>query len=145
MPSNRQIIIDGNGVTVSQGSTAIGNIVSIDNLPGWSKSEIDDTALDNQAVTTYILGNLKTYTNLSITVKLSGVSSIAEGNSQWTITFPGSAGSLVFWGDLMEQGQPSFQTGQGVTVPLTIKPTNLNTSGVVDRRGGRGGELMIAR
>ena len=129
--SERKMIIDGNGVTVSQGSAGIGNLVSIDSLPGWEKPEIDDTALDNQGVTTFVLGKLKTYSDLAITIKLSGASAIAEGNSRWTINFPGGGGSLVFWGDVKKQGEPSFQNGQGVTVPGTIKPTNLNSSGSV--------------
>ena len=132
MSGTRKIIIDGNGVTVSAGSGgAIGNITEIGGLPDWTRSEIEDTALDNTSVTTYILSNLKTYTNLTITAKLGGISSVPTENCQWTINFPGSAGSLTFWGQLMEQGQPSVSNGASVTVPLTIKPTNLNTSGAI--------------
>ena len=132
MSSERKVVIDGAGLTVSAGSGgAIGNITEIVGLPGWAKTEIDDTALDNQSVTSYILSTLRDYTDLSITVKLGAVASVPTENCQWTINMPGSAGSLVVWGQLKEQGQPSIRPKEGVFVPLTIKPTNVNTSGAV--------------
>ncbi len=125
----RKLILDGNGLTVSAGGSAIGNITEL-TLPGWSKPEIDDTALDNTGVTTYILGNLATYTDLTFTVKMGAVADVPTGNVQWVIAPPGvTSGGITFMGQLKEQGTATVRSGEGILIPMTVKITNVNTSG----------------
>lgn len=126
---NRVLVIDGNGVTVSQGSAAIGNITEI-TPPGWTRAPIDDTALDNVGVTSYVLANLKDWDSLSITVKLGGETAISAGNSKWTIGFPNGA-SLTFWGDVTSQGKPTINNGSAVLLPVEIKVTNTSGGAIV--------------
>ncbi|MBR2692665.1 MAG: hypothetical protein IKE69_00480 [Thermoguttaceae bacterium] len=128
---NRRLVIDGNGLAISAGGSAIGNIVSVDNLPGWSKPEIEDTALDNTGVTSYILGNLKTLSNLSFTVKAGAEVDIPETNVQWVIGHPSGAIAIGFQGQLMQRGEPSVASGDRVLIPLTIKPTNCSSGGAL--------------
>lgn len=127
--SERKLVIDGNGVTVSQGSAAIGNITEI-TLPGWAREEIDDTALDNVGVTSYILANLRDWSNLEITVKMGGETAISADNTLWTIGFPNGA-SLAFYGQVSSQGTPSIANGSSVLLPLSVKVTNVSGAAIV--------------
>ncbi len=125
----RKLIIDGNGTVLKKGSTVIGGITSFSGMPGWSKSEIEDTELSNTSVSTFILGNLKTFGNLAGTIKLDNSDELTSGNTEYTIAFKNGT-TLVFWGDLMELGDATVENNNGVVRPFTIKPTNLNASGV---------------
>ena len=140
---NRRLVIDGNGLTISAGGVAIGNIVSVDNLPGWSKPEIEDTALDNTGVTSFILGNLKTLTNLSFSVKAGAEMAIPEENTKWVIGHPSGAVAISFQGQLMQRGEPSATSGERVLIPLTIKPTNCSSGGTLEQPsfGASGGAV----
>jgi hypothetical protein len=129
MSSNRKVAIDGNGLVVSQGETAIGNLTEV-TAPGWTKTVIDDTALDNVGVTTSVLGNLADWDSLDGTIKLGGESVISAGNSLWTVKFPNGA-SLAFWGDVQSQGRPQVQNGSSIAVPVSIKVTNLSGGAIV--------------
>lgn len=125
----RKLIIDGNGTVLKKGSTVIGGITSFSGMPGWSKSEIEDTELSNTSVSTFILGNLKTFGNLAGTIKLDNSDELTSGNTEYTLEFKNGS-KLVFWGDLMELGDATVENNTGVVRPFTIKPTNLNASGV---------------
>lgn len=127
--SDRKLVIDGNGVTVSQGSAAIGNITEL-TAPGWTRAEIDDTALDNVGVTTYVLANLRDWSNLEITVKMGGETAISAENSLWTVAFPNGA-KIEFWGQVSSQGTPSVANGSAVVLPLSIKVTNTSGAAIV--------------
>ncbi len=125
----RKLIIDGNGTVLKKGSTVIGGIISFSGMPGWSKSEIEDTELSNTSVSTFILGNLKTFGNLTGTIKLDNSDELTSGNTEYTLEFKNGS-NLVFWGDLMELGDATVENNNGVVRPFIIKPTNLNGSGV---------------
>lgn len=125
----RKLIIDGNGTVLKKGSTVIGGIMSFSGIPGWSKSEIEDTELGNTSVSTFILGTLMTFGNLAGTIKLDNSNELTPGNTEYTLEFKNGS-NLVFWGDLMELGDVTVENNTGVTRPFTIKPTNLNASGV---------------
>lgn len=125
----RKKIFDGNGCTLKNGETVIGGIVSI-TVPGWAKTEINDTELANTEVKTAILANLKKYNDLVITVKFDNQTEIKEGNAEYTITFPGSVGTLRLWMDLKSIGDATVQNDSGVTCDLTFLVTNMNATGV---------------
>ena len=127
----RKKIFDGNGSKLKQGSTVIGGIVRFTTIPGWSKTEIDDTELANTAVETVVLGNLKKYNQVGFDLKFanSGEFSSLEGNKEWTIEFSDGS-TLVFWGQLQALGDASAENNSGVTRSCTMTLTNLNESGV---------------
>ena len=79
--AGRKKIIDGTGCVLKKGGTAIGNLTRI-TLPGWAKTEIDDTALDNVDVKTAIPAKLKKYNNPTVTAKCDAQADIAEGNAR---------------------------------------------------------------
>lgn len=124
----RKKIFDGNGAKLKKGSTVIGGIVKI-TVPGWAKTEIDDSELANEDVKTAILANLKKYNDLVITVKFDNQTEIEEGNAEYTIEFPGSGGTLVLWLDLKSVGDASIENDSGVTCDLTFLVTNRNATG----------------
>lgn len=124
----RKKIFDGNGAKLKNGSTVIGGITKI-TVPGWAKTEIDDTELANEDVKTAILANLKKYNDLVITVKFDNQTEIEEGNAEYTIEFPGSVGTLVLWMDLKSVGDASIENDSGVTCDLTFLVTNMNATG----------------
>lgn len=128
---SRKKIFDGNGTTLKQGSTLIGGIVRFSAIPGWSKTEIDDSELANSSVETVVLGNLKKYNQLTFDLKFanSGEFSRLEGNLEWTMTFSDGS-TLVFWGQLQTLGDASAENNSGVTRSCTMTLTNLNASGV---------------
>lgn len=140
--NSRVLVIDGNGVTVSQGSTAIGNITEL-TLPGWTRAEIDDTALDNTDVTSYVLANLADWSNLEITVKMGGETAITAGNTQWTVGFPNGA-NLSFYGNVSSQGAPTVRSGEGVFMPLSIKITNIASGGTISKPTFTSGGIATA-
>lgn len=123
----RKKIFDGNGAKLKKGSTVIGGITKI-TVPGWAKTEIDDTELANEDVKTAILANLKKYNDLVITVKFDNQTEIEEGNAEYTIEFPGSVGTLVLWMDLKSVGDASIENDSGVTCDLTFLVTNMNAT-----------------
>lgn len=127
----RKKIFDGNGSTLKQGATLIGGIIRFSTIPGWTKTEIDDTELANTAVETVVLGKLKKYNQLSFDLKFSnsGEFSSLEGNKEWTITFSDGS-TLVFWGQLQSLGDASAESNSGVTRSCTMTVTNLNASDV---------------
>ena len=126
---NRKKIFDGNGCKLKKASVEIGGITKL-TVPGWAKTEIDDTELGNVNVQTAIVGNLKKYNDLTITIKFSNQSELTEGNAEYTIEFPGNAGSLTIWMDLKSVGDASFENNAGVTHDLGFQITNMNAEGV---------------
>ncbi|MBS1372059.1 MAG: hypothetical protein HPZ91_19115 [Lentisphaeria bacterium] len=127
----RKKIFDGNGAKLKKGGTEVGGITKL-TVPGWSKTEIDDTELGNVEVMTAVLGTLKKYNDPTMTVKFSNQAEATEGNAKWTIEFPGT-GSLVIWMDLKSIGDASFENNTGVTADLTFQVTNLNEAGEVTK------------
>ena len=125
----RKKIFDGNGAKLLKGSAAVGGITRI-TVPGWAKTEIDDTELANEEVKTAILANLKKYNDLVITVKFDNQQEITEGNAEYTIQFPGNVGTLKLWMDLKSVGDASVENDAGVTCDLTFLVTNMNAEGV---------------
>lgn len=127
----RKKIFDGNGCKLKKGSVEIGGITKL-TIPGWAKTELNDTELGNADVMTSVLGALKKYNDPTMTIKFSNQTEITEGNAEWTIEFPGT-GSLVIWMDLKSIGDASFENNAGVTVDLTFQVTNLNDAGAVTK------------
>ena len=130
--AGRKKIIDGTGCVLKKGGTAIGNLTRI-TLPGWAKTEIDDTALDNVDVKTAIPAKLKKYNNPTVTAKCDAQADIAEGNAEYTIELPDNVGSLVLWMDILSDGDTSFEPDTGATTEITFLVTNLNDSGAVTK------------
>lgn len=125
----RKKIFDGNGCKLKKGDVEIGGITQL-TVPGWSKTEIDDTELGNTEVKTAILATLKKYNDLVITLKFDNQSEVVEGNAEYTIEFPGGVGKLVIWMDLKSIGDATVANGSGVTADLTFLVTNMNAEGV---------------
>lgn len=125
----RKKIFDGNGAKLLKASTEIGGIVKL-NVPGWAKTEIDDTELSNTAVQTALLGALKKYNDMTITIKFANQDEVVEGNAEYTIQFPGNVGTMKLWMDLKSVGDASFENNTGVTHDLTFLVTNMNAEGV---------------
>lgn len=125
----RKKIFDGNGSKLKQGSTVIGGIVRFTTIPGWTRTEIDDTELANTAVETVVLGNLKKYNQLAFDLKFGNSGEISDTNAEYTIQFSDGS-TLVFWGQLQSLGDASAENSSGVTRSCTMTLTNLNASGV---------------
>jgi hypothetical protein len=102
-------------------------------VPGWAKESIDVTTLNNSGVRTFAMKKLKTINDFVLTLVFDAAvyAAIPTGNGQWTVAFPDGAGSLTFWGDVMSVGDVSADEGSTdqPTFDLTIKVTNLNSSG----------------
>lgn len=124
----RKKAIDGNGTKLKQNGTAIAGIVSFDTIPGWSRTEIEDTEVGNASVQTYILGTLKHFNALAFTAKFANSADIPTGNVEWVIEFPNGA-TLTFWGELSQLGDVSASNNSAVQRSCTITLTNLNASG----------------
>ena len=125
----RKNIFDGNGAKLKTGSTTIGGIVRFSTVPGWTRTEIDDTELANTAVETVVLGNLKKYNQLAFDLKFANSGEISDSNQEYTIEFSDGS-TLVFWGQLQSLGDASVENNSGVTRSCTMTVTNLNASGV---------------
>lgn len=127
----RKKIFDGNGSKLKQGSTVIGGIVRFTTIPGWTRTEIDDTELANIEVETVVLGNLKKYNQVGFDLKFANSNEFnaLEGNKEWTIQFSDGS-TLVFWGALQSLGDASAENNSGVIRSCTMTLTNLNASGV---------------
>jgi hypothetical protein len=121
---------EGQGSTFTK-SGLTGGIKEI-TIPGWSKGEIDVTLLSNTDVKTFVLEKLRTIKDLPMVLEFDKAKymAIPEGNSLCVITLPDAAGTISFWGDVKEVGDVKLTTGGQPTVPVTIKITNRNGSGV---------------
>jgi len=126
---SRKKIFDGNGSKLKQGSTVIGGIVRFTTVPGWTRTEIDDTELANTAVETVVLGTLKKYNQLAFDLKFGNSGEISDANAEYTIEFSDGS-TLVFWGQLQSLGDAAAENSSGVTRSCTMTITNLNASGV---------------
>lgn len=124
----RKKAIDGNGTKLKQNGTEIAGIVSFDTIPGWSRTEIEDTEVGNTSVQTYILGTLKHYNALAFTAKFANSPDIPTGNVEWVIEFPNGA-TLTFWGELSTLGDVTVSNNNAVQRSCSITLTNLNASG----------------
>ena len=124
----RKTIFDGNGAKLKKGSTVLGGIVRFTTVPGWTRTEIDDTELGNSAVETVVLGNLKKYNQVAFDLKFAASGNISDENKEYTIEF-GDGSKLVFWGQLQSLGDASAESNSGVTRSCAITVTNLNASG----------------
>lgn len=125
----RKTIFDGNGAKLKKGSTVIGGIVRFTTVPGWTRTEIDDTELGNTTVETVVLGNLKKYNQLGFDIKFANSGELTDENAEYTVEF-GDGSTLVFWGQLQSLGDASAENNSGVTRSCTMTVTNLNASGV---------------
>lgn len=122
---------DGNGTKIKGAADFTAGINSI-GVPGWSKTEIDDSDLSNVDVMTAILATLKKYNAATFNIDFAAAGQLAseEGNQEWTITFPKSKGTLTFWGQIQAVADSSFVNNESPTRDVTITLTNLNATGV---------------
>lgn len=121
--------LQGNGVVISGGSAAIGGVTGFTG-GGHTVEAIEDTDLSNANFKTFVPAALKEGNDVTISVKSLNKSAITDGNQQFTITFPNSHGSLVFWGFVTNSGDIALSSNIGATTDVTIKISNLNAAGV---------------
>ena len=122
------ILVEGQGLAWSGGN--ISNIKSAEIPEAWSREMIDVTLLANTAVKTKKGATLKEYEAVSVTCAYDPSITLTLTNQAHTITFPDSAGTVVFWGQISSVGKPSAETDGEMTYDIEVTPTNRNASAV---------------
>ena len=132
------ILVEGQGMAWSGGN--ISNIKSAEIPNAWSKEMIDVTLLVNQRVKTKKGATLKEYEAVTVTcaydpaiaadVETPATSSLDDSNQAHTLTFPDSAGTVVFWGEISSVGKASAETDGEMTYDVEVTPTNRNAADV---------------
>lgn len=133
------VVFDAQGMTVGFNNNTLSVEPDTITVPGWSKQEIDITDHGNADVTTAVLGSLKDYGQLvlSLAFDSSEHSQIFEGNQKVTITFTGTGSTtdanIVFWANIQQVGdlELASNNSEKPTYDLTLTVTNWDGSAEV--------------
>ena len=123
---------DGNGITIKVGesSTAAAGVNTI-TIPGWKRGTFNADDLSTTGFIPKIAAALKESNAFTVNVDFldQAAFSGAADNDKFTLTFPGSHGSLVLYGTVTGVGDSSFKNGENPTVDVEITPTHLTSAG----------------
>ena len=127
------LVLDGQGTTYTRSGLTLKPTKIT--FPGWEKSAKDVSTLSNSAYRTFILATLKTVNDMVLTLEYDPAvyGSLPSSNGQWTITWPGGAGSSVLWADIMSVGDVEVDVDaeeEMLVFDITLKITNRNGSAV---------------
>lgn len=124
---------DGNGITIKVGeaSTAAAGVNTI-TIPGWKRGTFNADDLSTTGFIPKIAAALKESNAFTVNVDFldQAAFSGSADNDKFTLTFPGSHGSLVLYGTVTGVGDSSFKNGENPTVDVEITPTHLTSAGV---------------
>lgn len=124
---------DGNGITIKVGeaSTAAAGVNTI-TIPGWKRGTFNADDLSTTGFIPKIAAALKESNAFTVNVDFLDQAALsgAADNDKFTLTFPGSHGSLVLYGTVTGVGDSSFKNGENPTVDIEITPTHLTSAGV---------------
>jgi len=125
--------MDGNGATIKIGSSTTAAVgVNTIGVPGFTRQEIAAANLDTTGFIPKIVAKLKDGGTVTVNVDLLALANFtgASDNSKWTITFPDSAGSVVFYGTVSGVPEAKLNNGESPSVDVVITVTNLTDAKV---------------
>lgn len=124
--------MDGNGTTIKIGESTTAAVgVNTIGVPGFTRQEIAAANLDTTGFIPKVLAKLKDAGDFTVNVDMTADSAFRNmtDNSQLTITFPDSAGSIVLYGSVKSVSEAKWNNGESPTVDVGITVTNLTSAG----------------